>query len=134
MTLEQAYKKVHMMDEVLDSDILNDEEYTSVAKRCFKLMAQIGLEEQRQKQLATYKPTLSDWEQGFLDSFVIQGHKCHYITEKQKAILHVIGGFEPFSIVVMCSNLSRTLCWLKKLMKKVFLKKFKKRLDTRSKM
>ena len=33
MTLEQAYKKVHMMDEVLDSDILNDEEYTSVAKR-----------------------------------------------------------------------------------------------------
>lgn len=96
MTLEQAYKKVHMMDEVLDSDILNDEEYTSVAKRRFKLMEQIGLEEQRQKQLATYKPKLSDWEQGFLDSFVIQGHKCHYITEKQKTILHIIGGFEPF--------------------------------------
>ena len=96
MTLEQAYKKVHMMDEVLDSDILNDEEYTSIAKRRFKLMEQIGLEEQRQKQLATYKPKLSDWEQGFLDSFVIQGHKCHYITEKQKAVLHVIGGFEPF--------------------------------------
>ena len=95
MTLEQAYKKVHMMDEVLDSDILNDEEYTSVAKRRFKLMEQIGLEEQRQKQLATHKPKLSDWEQGFLDSFVIQGHKCHYITEKQKAVLHVIGGFEP---------------------------------------
>ena len=97
MTLEQAYKKVHMMDEILDSDILNDEEYTSVAKRRFKLMEQIGLEEQRQKQLAIKKPKyLSDWEQGFLDSFVIQGHKCHYITEKQKAVLHVIGGFEPF--------------------------------------
>ena len=96
MTLEQAYKKVHMMDEVLDSDILNDEEYTSVAKRRFKLMEQIGLEEQRQKQLATYKPKLSDWEQGFLDSFVIQGHKCHYITEKQEIVLHNIGGFEPF--------------------------------------
>ena len=96
MTLEQAYKKVYMMDEVLNSDILNDEEYTSVAKRRFKLMEQIGLEEQRQKQLATYKPKLSDWEQGFLDSFVIQGHKCHYITEKQKPILNVIGGFEPF--------------------------------------
>lgn len=52
MTLEQAYKKVHMMDEVLNSDILNDEEYTSVAKRRFKLMELIGLEEQRQKQLA----------------------------------------------------------------------------------
>lgn len=38
MTLEQAYKKVHMMDEVLSSDILNDEEYTSVAKRRFKLL------------------------------------------------------------------------------------------------
>lgn len=56
MTLEQAYKKVYMMDKVLDSDILNDEEYTSIAKRRFKLMEQIGLEEQRQKQLATYKP------------------------------------------------------------------------------
>ena len=96
MTLEQAYKKVHMMDDVLSSDILNDEEYTSVAKRRFKLMERIGMEEQRQKQLATYKPKLSDWEQGFLDSFVIQGHKCHYITEKQEVILHVIGGFEPF--------------------------------------
>ena len=60
MTLEQAYKKVHMMDKVLDSDILNDEEYTSVAKRRFKLMEQIGLEEQRQKQLATHKPKLCD--------------------------------------------------------------------------
>lgn len=96
MTLEQAYKKVHMMDEVLNSDILNDEEYTSVAKRRFKLMELIGLEEQRQKQLKTYKPKLSDWEQGFLDSFVIQGHKCHYITEKQEIVLHNIGGFEPF--------------------------------------
>ena len=75
MTLEQAYKKVHMMDEVLNSDILNDEEYTSVAKRRFKLMEQIGLEEQRQKQLTIKKPKLSDWEQGFLDSFVIQGQK-----------------------------------------------------------
>lgn len=96
MTVEQAYKMIKKMDDVLDSDVLNDEEYTSVAKRRFKLMEQIGLEEQRQKQLATHKPKLSDWEQGFLDSFVIQGHKCHYITEKQKAILHVIGGFEPF--------------------------------------
>lgn len=96
MTLEQAYKKVYMMDKVLNSDTLNDEEYTSVAKRRFKLMEQIGLEEQRQKQLATYKPKLSDWEQGFLDSFVIQGHKCHYITEKQKTIIHIIGGFKPF--------------------------------------
>lgn len=96
MTLEQAYKKVHMMDEVLDSDILNDEEYTSVAKRRFKLMELIGLEEQRQKQLETYnpietyRPKLSDWERGFLDGFVIQGHKCHYITERQKTVLHLI--------------------------------------------
>ena len=51
MTLEQAYKKVYMMDKALDSDILNDEEYTSIAKRRFKLMEQIGLEEQRQKQI-----------------------------------------------------------------------------------
>lgn len=89
MTLEQAYKKVHMMDEAMNSDVLNDDEYTSVAKRRFKLMERIGMEEQRQKQLATYKPKLSDWEQGFLDSFVIQGHKCHYITEKQKTVIHM---------------------------------------------
>lgn len=74
MTLEQAYKKVHMMDEVLNSDILNDEEYASVAKRRFKLMGLIGLEEQRQKQLATKQPKyLSDWVIGFLDSYVMQG-------------------------------------------------------------
>lgn len=97
MTLEQAYKKVHMMNKVLDSDILNDEEYTFVAKRRFKLMEQIGLEEQRQKQLAIKQPKyLSDWNRGFLDSFVIQGHKCHYITEKQKRVLHLIGGSELF--------------------------------------
>ena len=96
MTLEQAYKKVHMMDEALDSDILNDEEYTSVAKRRFKLMEQIGLEEQRQKQLATYKPKLSDWEQGFLDSFVIQGHKLHHLTCKQVDVFRRINGYESF--------------------------------------
>ena len=96
MTLEQAYKKVHMMDEVLDSDILNDEEYSSIAKRRLKLMELIGLEEQRQKQLAIKTISLDAWQRGFLDSLVIQGHKCHYITEKQKAVLHVIGGFEPF--------------------------------------
>lgn len=96
MTLEQAYKKVHMMGEVLNSDILNDEEYTSVAKRRFKLMEQIGLEEQRQKQLKTYKPKLSDWEQGFLDSFVIQGHKLHYLTCKQVDVFRRINGYESF--------------------------------------
>ena len=96
MTLEQAYKKVHMMDEVLDSDILNDEEYTSVAKRRFKLMELIGLEEQRQKQLATYKPKLSDWEQGFLDSFVIQGHKLHHLTYQQVDVFRRINGYESF--------------------------------------
>ena len=97
MTLEQAYKKVHMMDEVLDSDILDDEEYSSIAKRRFKLMERIGLEEQRQKQLATKQPKyLSDWERGFLDGYVIQGHRLHHITEKQKAIFYAIGGWNSF--------------------------------------
>ena len=121
MTLEQAYKKVHMMDEVLDSDILNDEEYASVAKRRFKLMEQIGLEEQRQKQLATYKPKLSDWKQGFLDSFVIQGHKRHYITEKQKAVLHVIGGFEPFQYGGYVFRFVKNTLLVEKISEKSFL-------------
>ena len=97
MTLEQAYKKVHMMDEVLDSDILNDEEYTSVAKRRFKLMELIGLEEQRQKQLATKQPKyLSDWTIGFLDSYVMQGHKLHHLTCKQVDVFRRINGYESF--------------------------------------
>lgn len=121
MTLEQAYKKVHMMDEVLDSDILNDEEYTSVAKRCFKLMEQIGLEEQRQKQLKTYKPKLSDWEQGFLDSFVIQGHKCHYLTEKQEIVLHIIGGFEPFQYSGYVFKFVKNTLLVEKINEKSFL-------------
>ena len=121
MTLEQAYKKVHMIDEVLNSDILNDKEYASVAKRRFKLMEQIGLEEQRQKQLATYKPKLSDWEQGFLDSFVIQGHKCHRITERQKAILHVIGGFEPFQYGGYVFKFIKNALLVEKISEKSFL-------------
>ena len=97
MTLEQAYKKVHMMDEVLDSDILNDEEYTSVAKRRFKLMELIGLEEQRQKQLAIKKPKyLSDWIIGFLDSYVMQGHKLHHLTYQQVDVFRRINGYESF--------------------------------------
>lgn len=121
MTLEQAYKKVYMMDEVLNSDILNDEEYTSVAKRRFKLMEQIGMEEQRQKQLATYKPKLSDWEQGFLDSFVIQGHKCHYITEKQEIVLHNIGGFEPFQFNGYVFKFIKNALLVEKINEKSFL-------------
>lgn len=121
MTLEQAYKKVHMMDEVLNSDTLNDEEYTSVAKRRFKLMKQIGLEEQRQKQLKTYKPKLSDWEQGFLDSFVIQGHKCHYITEKQEIVLHNIGGFEPFQFNGYVFKIIKNTLLVEKISEKSFL-------------
>lgn len=121
MTLEQAYKKVHMMDKVLDSDILNDEEYTSVAKRRFKLMEQIGLEEQRQKQLVIKKPKLSDWEQGFLDSFVIQGHKCHYITEKQKTILRIIGGFEPFQYSGYVFKFIKNALLVEKINEKSFL-------------
>lgn len=121
MTLEQAYKKVRMMDEVLNSDILNDEEYTSVAKRRFKLMEQIGMEEQRQKQLATYKPKLSDWEQGFLDSFVIQGHKCHYITEKQEIVLHNIGGFEPFQFNGYVFKFIKNALLVEKINEKSFL-------------
>lgn len=123
MTLEQAYKKVHMMDEVLNSDILNDEEYTSVAKRRFKLMELIGLEEQRQKQLKTYKPKLSDWEQGFLDSFVIQGHKCHYITEKQEIVLHNIGGFEPFQFNGYVFKFIKNALLVEKINEKSFLEK-----------
>ena len=97
MTLDQAYKKVHMMDEVLDSDILNDEEYTSVAKRRFKLMEQIGLEEQRQKQLAIKEPKyLSDWIIGFLDSYVMQGHKLHHLTYQQVDVFRRINGYESF--------------------------------------
>ena len=97
MTLEQAYKKVHMMDEVLNSDILNDEEYVSVAKRRFKLMEQIGLEEQRQKQLAIKQPKyLSDWIIGFLDSYVMQGHKLHHLTYQQVDVFRRINGYESF--------------------------------------
>lgn len=121
MTLEQAYKKVYMMDKAMDSDILSDEEYTSVAKRRFKLMEQIGLEEQRQKQLATYKPKLSDWEQGFLDSFVIQGHKCHHITEKQKTIIHIIGGFEPFQYSGYVFKFIKNALLVEKISEKSFL-------------
>lgn len=123
MTLEQAYKKVHMMDEVLDSDILNDEEYTSVAKRRFKLMEQIGLEEHRQKQLAIKKPKyLSDWIIGFLDSYVMQGHKCHYITEKQKRILQLIGDFEqPFQYSGYVFKIVKNVLLVEKINEKSFL-------------
>jgi len=122
MTLEQAYKKVHMMDEVLDSDTLNDEEYTSVAKRRSRLMEQIGLEEQRQKQLVTFKPKLYDYDKGFLDSFVIQGHKCHYITEKQKRILQLIGGFEqPFQYSGYVFKIIKNALLVEKINEKSFL-------------
>lgn len=96
MTLEQAYKKVHMMDEVLDSDILNDEEYASVAKRRFKLMEQIGLEEQRQKQLAIKTISPDAWQRGFLDNYVMQGHKLHHLTYQQVDVFRRINGYESF--------------------------------------
>lgn len=92
MTLEQAYEKVRRMDEVLNADVLNNEEFHSVYERQRDLIETIGLEEQRQKKLMAYSPNhLSDWERGFLDGYVIQGHRLHHITEKQ---------------VVICLNLS----------------------------
>lgn len=96
MTLEQAYKKVHMMDDVLNSDILNDEEYSSIAKRRFKLMEQIWLEEQRQKQLAIKTISPDAWQRGFLDSYVMQGHKLHHLTCQQVDVFRRINGYEPF--------------------------------------
>lgn len=97
MTLEQAYEKVRRMDEVLKADVLNNEEFHSVYERQRNLIETIGLEEQRQKKLMAYSPNhLSDWERGFLDGYVIQGHKLHHITEKQKAIFYAIGGWNSF--------------------------------------
>lgn len=97
MTLEQAYEKVRRMDEVLNADVLNNEEFDSVYERQRDLIETIGLEKQRQKKLMTYSPNhLSDWERGFLDGYVIQGHRLHHITEKQKAIFYAIGGWNSF--------------------------------------
>lgn len=97
MTLEQAYEKVRRMDEVLKADVLNNEEFDSVYERQRDLIETIGLEEQRQKKLMAYSPNhLSDWERGFLDGYVIQGHRLHHITEKQKAIFYAIGGWNSF--------------------------------------
>lgn len=125
MTLEQAYEKVRRMDEVLGSDVLSDEEFYSISQRQRELIEQIGLEEHRQKQLMAYSPNhLSDWERGFLDSFVIQGHKCHYITEKQKAILHVIGGFEPFQYSGYVFKFIKNALLVEKIAEKSFLENF----------
>lgn len=97
MTLEQAYEKVRRMDEVLNADVLNNEEFHSVYERQRDLIETIGLEKQRQKKLMAYSPNnLSDWERGFLDGYVIQGHRLHHITEKQKAIFYAIGGWNSF--------------------------------------
>ena len=97
MTLEQAYEKVRRMDEVLNADVLNNEEFDSVYERQRDLIETIGLEEQRQKKLMAYSPNhLSDWERGFLEGYVIQGHRLHHITEKQKAIFYAIGGWNSF--------------------------------------
>lgn len=121
MTLEQAYKKVHMMDEVLNSDILNDEEYTSVAKRRFKLMEQIGLEEQRQKQLAIKTISPDAWQRGFLDSFVVQGHRCHHISYPQRNVLYGIGGLEPFQYSGYVFKFIKDALLVEKLNEKSFL-------------
>lgn len=97
MTLEQAYEKVRRMDEVLNADVLNNEEFHSVYERQRDLIETIGLEEQRQKKLMAYSPNhLSDWERGFLDGYVIQGHRLHHITEKQKTIFNAIGEWNSF--------------------------------------
>lgn len=90
MTLEQAYKKVHMMDEILNSDILNDEEYTSVAKRRFKLMEQIGLEEQRQKQLKADRVSPEPWDCGFLFSFIAADCEVQQLSKEQRNIIYAI--------------------------------------------
>lgn len=125
MTLEQAYEKIQKMDEVLDSDILSDEEYTSVAKRRFQLMQQIGLEEQRRRQMASpYPHHLSDWERGFLDGYVIQGHKLHYITQKQRAIFYAIGGWDFFQYRGYLFKFIKNSLLVQKIAEKSFLENF----------
>lgn len=90
MTIEQAYKKVRMMDEVLNSDILNDEEYTSVARRRFKLMEQIGLEEQRQKWLKADRVSPEPWDCGFLFSFIAADCDVQQLSKEQRNIIYAI--------------------------------------------
>lgn len=124
MTLEQAYKMIKKMDEVLDFDILNDEEYTSAAKRRFKLMEQIGLEEQRQKQLAIKTISPDAWQRGFLDSFVVQGHRCHHISYLQRNVLYGIGGFEPFRYNGYVFRFIKDALLVEKIAEKSFLENF----------
>lgn len=90
MTLEQAYKKVYMMDKALDSDILNDEEYTSVAKRRFNLLGQIRLEEQRQKMLKADRISPEPWDCGFLFSFIAADCEIQQLSKEQKNIIYAI--------------------------------------------
>lgn len=121
MTLEQAYKMIKKMNDVLDSDILNDKEYISVTKRRFKLMEQIGLEEQRQKQLAIKTISPDAWQRGFLDSFVVQGHRCHHISYPQRNVLWGIGGFEPFQYSGYVFRFVKNVLLVEKINEKSFL-------------
>lgn len=99
MTIEQAKARIKALDEMLDrdDDLFTCEEQDNIAKDIRNVEALIGLEEVRQKQLATYKPVnLTAWERGFLDSYVLQGHKCHYITKRQQEIFHRFNGWNAF--------------------------------------
>lgn len=54
MTLEQAYKKVDLMSEILDTDILSYEEGVAVARLRSLLIRKIELEENRLAKLKRY--------------------------------------------------------------------------------
>ena len=93
MTIEEMKARIAEIDELLDTDITNDE-FDKLEKEARVLMSEIGrIEAAMRLRSAKALARVSDWEASFLSSFSCGTRK---ITNKQAEIVKRFNNGKPF--------------------------------------
>lgn len=94
MNAKTIREKIKILDEMLDSEKITEEEYDRIDKQVICLYAELGRAEREEKR-ARIKDIkeVSQWEAFFLESFEIG---THAISNKQAECFHRINRGNPF--------------------------------------
>lgn len=93
MTIEEVKAKISELDEIMDTDISN-EQFNECAEEVRRLCAELATLENRQ-ELVSVKTlnNLNEWEKSFLDSF---NNGTRKVTIKQAEIFKRFNSGKPF--------------------------------------
>lgn len=94
MSAKIIREKIKILDAMLDSEKITEEEYERIDKQIICLYAELGRAEREEKRVCIKDiKKVSQWEAFFLESFEIG---THAISNKQAECFHRINRGNPF--------------------------------------